>query len=95
MVFASTRDCAVNIMKRGNRWCVYPLKGVTCRRYDVSPFVRGVEAYGECTFEWEDKPRESFSYPPFERKDVYSRPEPLLEHVVQNCRTMIRYKPRS
>jgi hypothetical protein len=58
----------VKIEKRGKKWCVYRLEKVILT--DKHP-----------RFIFENKPFESWSYKPFEDKDVKGDPETFLEDI--------------
>jgi len=78
---------AVKITKRGKRWAVYPLEKVRCKRITKS---YGKTTFTGCKFDWERKARETFPYPPFEKKDVSSTPRPLLPFISKWRPNLIR-----
>jgi len=68
-----TFDCGlktvVKIVKRGVRWAVYRLDHIEISRK------------GKVRFVFEKKPYRSWSYKPFEDKDVTRKPDVFLEDV--------------
>jgi len=90
-VFAETRNCAVKIAKRGKYWSVYRLENVKCKKVERSTYTHKTKTSG-CKFNWQKRPTESFHYPPFEKKDVYNKPEPLIDHIVKMCRVKLSQK---
>ena len=75
----------VKIEKHGKKWCVYRLEKVILtdkdhRRVLVHPI-----------FIFEQKPYESWSYQPFEDKDVKGDPEAFLEDIKRWQPHLIHY----
>ena len=60
----------VKIEKHGKKWCVYRLEKVEV-----------ITGYPHPRFTFEKKPYESWSYQPFEDKDVKEDPKAFLEDI--------------
>jgi len=67
--FDASLKTIVKIVKRGSRWAVYKLEKIV------------VYKGGKREFFFEEKASETWSYKPFEDKDVSNSPEPYFEDV--------------
>jgi len=76
--FDSGMHTLVRIEKHGIKWCVYRLEKVILTTRAV---LHGGMTDKHPRFIFEQKPCESWSYQPFEDKDVKGDPEVFLEDV--------------
>ena len=85
------RKGAVKIVKTGSRWSVYPLDGVRCK-VDRGSYGNPDRYYG-CKWTWSKRPAESFSYAPFEARDVTSSPDRLDVNFIKTWTTKVNVVP--
>ena len=77
-VYAGGRN-PVKIQKKGKRWYVYDVKQVTKVQVMYLNIYKPSEV--RVKIEFEKKPRESYSYKPYEDRDVSTDPTSIVDDV--------------
>ena len=81
----------VKIVKRGRVWAVYPIKKIEWwKKYFSDPMRKSEVRY---KFIWEKRPINTYTYKPYEDKDVSDNPEDFIEDVETWQSYVLRYVP--